>query len=305
MNKNPGNSQSLAASITKSASKQTYYTIRLFVNSQRIPDAYRAYAYFRWVDDVLDAGSGSNANQTAFVNRQQSLLNACYRGETPQDLCSEEHMLVDLVRNDKEINSGLKSYLDNMMEVMVFDAGRRGRIISQSELTRYTSTLAKSVTEALFYFIGGDPEIRSETRYLAVTGAHIIHMLRDTHEDINAGYYNTPQEFLQKHEISPQDMDNQATHDWVCSQIQLARGYFKNGRRYLAQVKSLRCRMAGYAYITRFEWMLRLIERDNYCLRSQYPERKSLRASLWMGWHILASLFISPWIKTKSRHLAT
>ena len=44
-----------ASSITKAASKQTYYTIRFLVDRERVEDAYRAYAYFRWVDDVLDA----------------------------------------------------------------------------------------------------------------------------------------------------------------------------------------------------------------------------------------------------------
>jgi phytoene/squalene synthetase len=47
----------LAPSITKAASKQTYYTIRLLADRARVADAYRAYAYFRWVDDVLDGGT--------------------------------------------------------------------------------------------------------------------------------------------------------------------------------------------------------------------------------------------------------
>ena len=48
-------SHALAVAITKSASKQTYATIRLFADRDRASDAFRAYAYFRWVDDVLDA----------------------------------------------------------------------------------------------------------------------------------------------------------------------------------------------------------------------------------------------------------
>jgi phytoene/squalene synthetase len=44
----------LAASITKAASKQTYYMIRFLVDRERVAEAYRAYAYFRWVDDFLD-----------------------------------------------------------------------------------------------------------------------------------------------------------------------------------------------------------------------------------------------------------
>ena len=49
--------EALAPSITKAASRQTYYTIRFLVDRERVADAYRAYAYFRWVDDTLDADS--------------------------------------------------------------------------------------------------------------------------------------------------------------------------------------------------------------------------------------------------------
>jgi len=48
--------QILAPCITKAASKQAYYTIRFLVDHERVTDAYRAYAYFRWVDDILDGG---------------------------------------------------------------------------------------------------------------------------------------------------------------------------------------------------------------------------------------------------------
>ena len=312
MKKEVPTSQNLAASITKAASKQTYYTIRLFVDRGRIDDAYRAYGYFRWLDDVLDAevplgdDKGSRVEKIAFVNRQKSLLEACYRGESPHDLCEEEQMLVDLARSDTEVNSGLQSYLRNMMAVMVFDAKRRGRVISQAELSAYTHALAVAVTEALYYFIGHDDPLPShEARYLAVTAAHITHILRDAIEDVQAGYFNVPREYLQAHGLSPQDMGGQAYRKWVCDRVKLARTYFKAGREATAQVVNWRCRLAGFAYTARFEWMLHIIERDNYCLRAEYPERKSLWASLWMGWRTLASLFVSPWTKAAPRALAT
>ncbi|HXV98896.1 MAG TPA: hypothetical protein VEC93_10780, partial [Anaerolineae bacterium] len=43
--------QMLAASMTRAASKRTYYIVRFLVDRERVPEAYRAYAYFRWVDD--------------------------------------------------------------------------------------------------------------------------------------------------------------------------------------------------------------------------------------------------------------
>jgi phytoene/squalene synthetase len=289
----------LAPSITKAASKQTYYTIRFLADHDRVADAYRAYGYFRWADDVIDEESSAGMERIAFVHRQQSLLESCYRGEIPNGLCVEEWMLVDLVCNDIEKNSGLQIYLRNMMDVMVFDAHRRGRVISQTELCNYSYMLAKAVTEAIYYFIGHDDIVPChETRYMAVTAAHITHMLRDAMEDVENGYFNIPQEYLEAHKISPQDVTSQAYREWVCKQVRLARSYFKLGRGCTGQIKSLRCRLAVYAYTARFEWMLDTIERDHYCLRSEYPERRSLRAGLWMTWHTLASIFAPPRIKT-------
>ena len=313
MNRKSQSSGDLAAVITKAASKQTYYTIRLFADRERAADAFRAYGYFRWVDDILDAEGGSGlllneadtTEKTNFVNRQQSLLDACYRGELPSDLCAEEWMLVDLVRNDTEKNSGLQTYLRSMMDVMDFDVMRRGRTISQAELSWYSRKLGIAVTEALYYFIGhDDPSPCHETRYLAVTAAHITHMLRDTLEDIQNGYFNIPHEVLQTNGISPWDVNSKIYREWVCQRIQLAHGYFKAGRECTRRIRNWRLRLAGFAYTARFEWMLRAIERDHYCLRSDYPERKRLVAGLWMMRSILTSLFTFPLIKTESHKLA-
>jgi phytoene/squalene synthetase len=296
---------SLAESITKSASRQTYYTIRFFADRDRIADAYRAYGYFRWVDDVLDTGAGSSVDRIAFVLRQKSLLESCYHGEVTQDLCQEEWMLVDLIHSDHEKNSGLQMYLRNMMDVMVFDANRRGRIISQVELSEYSRKLAIAVTEAMYYFIGhDDPSPHCDARYLAVIAAHITHMLRDAVEDIQNGYFNIPCEVLALSGISPQDVSSETYREWVCQRVQLAREYFKAGRECTAQVKNLRCRLAGYAYTARFEWMLETIERDNYCLRSEYPERKSLWTGLWMGSSTFVSMFTSSLIQNGIHRLA-
>src|SRR6186997_1054630 len=97
---------SIASLITKAASKQTYYTIRFLADRDRIDDAYRAYGYFRWVDDTLDAESGSALERMAFLERQKSLLEKCYQGQAPRDANIQEKMLVELVQHDREKNSG-------------------------------------------------------------------------------------------------------------------------------------------------------------------------------------------------------
>jgi phytoene/squalene synthetase len=280
-----------ASSITKAASKQTYYTIRFLADHERIDDAYRAYGYFRWVDDILDADSSSGSERRAFLERQKSLLEGCYQGASLRDATIQEKMLVDLVQRDHEKNSGLQSYLRNMMLVMDFDASRRGRLISQGELNEYTRWLATAVTDNLHYFIGhGEFAPKDEARYLAVSAAHITHMLRDTYDDLLAGYYNIPLEVLEAHHIEPQDINCDAYRAWVKSRVELAREYFKAGKGYFARVQNPRCRLACFAYIARFEWLLDTIEREDYRLRPQYNERKSTGTGLRMGWLTLSSV---------------
>ena len=280
-----------ASLITRAASKQTYYTIRFLVDRDRVDDAYRAYGYFRWVDDSLDADSISEADRNAFLKRQESLLEACYRYEVPRNATIEENILVELIQHDQEKSSGLQLYLRNMMQVMDFDVKRRGRLISQMELNEYTRWLATAVMECIHYFVGHDDySPRDETRYLAVAGAHIIHMLRDTFDDMQLGYYNIPRELLDANHIGPQDVESDVYRAWVKSRLQVAREYFQAGKDYFARVQNPRCRLACYAYIARFEWLLDTIEREDYCLRPQYNERKSISTGLWMSWLTLLSV---------------
>ncbi len=144
----------LAASITKTSSAQTYYTVRFLVDRERVADAYRCYAYFRWVDDQIDLTLNSRSERLAFVERQKTLIDKCYDRQPVGEVIPEEAMLVDLIQGDTEESSGLQMYIRNMMAIMSFDADRRGKIISQHELNSYTRWLAVAVTEAMHHFIG-------------------------------------------------------------------------------------------------------------------------------------------------------
>jgi phytoene/squalene synthetase len=281
----------LAPSITKEGSRQTYYTIRLLVDRERVDDAYRAYGYFRWLDDLLDADSGSEIERRALLDRQKSLLERSYKGETLPDTSVEEKMLVELIHNNREKDSGLEAYLRNMMQVLDFDAGRRGLLISQVELHGYTRWLARAVTEAMHYFIGnGWYAPQGKTRYLLVSAAHIAHMLRDTFEDLQAGYFNIPREVLDANLIGPQDVHSHSYRAWVRGRVRLAREYFEAGKSHLARVQNRRCRLAGLAYTARFEWLLDTIEADGFHLRADYGGSRGPGTGLRLSWLVLSSL---------------
>jgi phytoene/squalene synthetase len=286
------NTGRLGASITRAASLQTYYTVRCLVDRDLVPAAYRAYAYFRWVDDRLDEPGRQRRDRLAFLERQRRLIERCYCGQAVTLAAPEEAMLVELVRMDGRQDSGLRSYICNMMDVMAFDAERRGRLVSAEELSRYQRSLAAAVTEALHYFIGhGSASPHSPTRYLAAEGAHIVHMLRDALEDNALGYFNIPREVLKANGILPEDVDRDAYRAWVYGRVQQARECFRAGRCYLSQVESLRCRIAGYAYMARFETVLDSIERDGFLLRRNYHEAGNALSSALMGWSVLWSAF--------------
>jgi hypothetical protein len=290
---------SLAAAITKVASKQTYFTIRFLVDRPLVDDAYRAYAYFRWIDDVIDDVMPTERNSAdaerlvrlRFLERQKALLEACLSREEPGDLDPHEAMLVELVRHADRSDPRLVAYLRHMMLVMEFDVGRRGRLVTRQELDDYTRWLAIAVAEAMHYFIGNDAAApHDETRYMAVSGAHIVHMLRDTYSDLRAGYFNVPREVLEASSIGPADVRSDAYRAWVSERVLLARAHFDAGLSYFAQVQSRRHRLAGIAYMARFEWLIETLERNGFTLQADYAEQRSLATGLRMGGYALSSL---------------
>jgi phytoene/squalene synthetase len=190
-------------------------------------------------------------------------------------------MVAELISHDQRKEGGLESFIRNFLAILEFDARRKGRLISQRELTWYSSNLAKSVTDGIQYFVGhGHPYPATEGRYLAANAAHITHMLRDMIPDIAEGYVNIPHEYLEAHGIDPEDPDSPAFRAWTQSRVQKARRYFSEGKRYLDGLAVLRCKIAGYWYCARFEGLLDRIEHDGYALRTAYNERRKLSAWL-------------------------
>ena len=110
----------LAKSITWTGSKQTYYTAKLLVDKDLVDDFFRAYAYFRWIDDVIDITSPSDEERISFIERQKDLINGLYGNNQFSDLVQEEEILADLINNDRGENSGLKSFICNIDIVFNF-----------------------------------------------------------------------------------------------------------------------------------------------------------------------------------------
>jgi phytoene/squalene synthetase len=274
----------LARSITWASSKQSYLTARLLADRDLADDCLRAYAYFRWADDKIDICLADKGECAAFIAREKALIDALYRGLRPQDLSPEEAMLADLIAQDRSPDSGLHSFVYNFMSVIEFDASRKGACASQSELAAYTTRLATAVMDGLQYFIGtGHAYPRTHDRVMAVTGAHITHMLRDMLEDLTAEIINIPAEYLVEYGMGMEDINSERFCQWVRERVELARYCFQEGKTYIDSLEVLRCKLAGILYCARFECVLKAIERDRYRLRAEYPERHALKIWLEMA----------------------
>lgn len=276
---------SLAREITWAGSKQTYFTIRLLVDKDLVDDCYRAYAYFRWADDVIDDFIGSCENRHTFINRQKMLIEQLYRNEEPLVVQPEEQIVADLIRHDKRENQGLFSFIHNFLAILEFDTYRRGRLISPEELTWYSERLAEAVTDGIQYFIGNSHAYpTTDHRYRAVFAAHVTHMLRDLVSDVGEGYVNIPGEYLESQNIDPFAIEDLKFRAWVRERVALARLYLHQGKQYLEELEVLRCKIAGLWYCARYERVLQSIERDDHILRKSYGRNPStLLRFAWIG----------------------
>ncbi len=263
----------LSRSITRASSRQTYDLIRMVVDKNLVDDCYRAYGYLRWADDIVDFSSISRDERISFIRRQRKLIDLLYKEERPENLTPEEELVADLISHKTRENTGLRSFISNFLAILEFDAHRKGRPISQDELTWYSNCLGRSVTDGIQYFVGnGYHYPLADERYLAATAAHITHMLRDMVSDIAVGFINIPFEYLETHGIRPDDVNSPSFRAWVRDRVEQAREYFRDGKRYLAGLDVLRCKIVGYWYCARFEGVLDVIERDDYTLRAVYNE---------------------------------
>ena len=280
----------LARSITWAASRQAYLTARLFVDRTKVNDFYLAYAYFRWLDDVVDDPAVDEEERLVFVQRQVDMVARLFDGEEPASPTEYEEMIVQLIRSGRGTSKRLKPFVDDMMATIEFDARRRGKLIDQKELDEYCVRLAASIVDGLQYFIGSNYDYpENENRLTAATAAQIAHLLQDTFQDLQDGIINIPKEYLEANGIRPDDVAHQDYKEWVKTRVELAREYFAKGRGYFNESKVLRLRMAGLWYCTRFESVLRAIENDAFVIRSEYSEQRSLSVWLKLLWTACAA----------------
>ncbi len=268
-------SNCLAREITRKSSLQTYLTIKLLVDRGMAESAYRAYAYFRWLDDEIDTNLKTSQERAKLIKRQKEIITSLYEGGNIHDLTPEEEMLRELIDTDTRPKSKLKSYITKFFSIIEFDAQRYNKTVGEKDLCWYSKTIGEAVTDCIQYFIGStDGYTDSPNKYKAAIAAHIVHLLRDLKKDIQSGFINIPREYLEKKGIDILDINDQKIGEWVKGSVTKARSYFAEGKSYIRSLSAFRCKLAAMLYCLRFEPLLSIIEKDNYTLRQNYRSKK-------------------------------
>jgi phytoene/squalene synthetase len=267
-----------AKTIVRESNKLTYLIIHLLVDKNLRSDCFKAYAYFRWFDDMIDDTTDSTDEIMMLISRQKTIIYGAYDQKTQSAESIEEEILIDLINNDNKQESFLKSYILNFFSIIEFDAARKGEYINEQKLKWYSETVGKAVTDCIFYFIGNHIDYpERENRYLAAEAAHITHMLRDYREDIKTGYFNIPNEYLIEKKITIDDINCDEFRHWVKNRTIMARENFSEGKKYIYSLKIFRTKIAALWFCLRFEKVIDVLEKNSFDLCSDnFGHRKSI-----------------------------
>jgi phytoene/squalene synthetase len=253
----------LARNITYKNSRETYFIIKLLVDKPLINDAYKAYAYFRWMDDMADDVITDSTERLKFVARQKKLINNAYNGIFIKTKFPEEELILNLIKYNSQKKSLLHSYVVNFYSIIAFDAKRHGKLVTDKQLEWYSNRIGVAVTDCISFFIGNSTSpTPGMAQYKAATAAHIVHMLRDLKEDIPHGFINISKEFLVKNNLNKIDLNKINLDRWLNEKCKVARIYFKEGRKYIKNIPVFRRKLAAWLYCLRFEPFLKKLERS-------------------------------------------
>jgi phytoene/squalene synthetase len=269
----------LAEKITRQNSWQTYLTIKWLVDPPLKEAAFRTYAYFRWLDDEIDLECDTKEKRSDLIKRQRKIVETDQLKENDLiKLKPEEKLLAEILVGNRRKDAKFISYVQNFIAIIEFDAKRRNKLVSATELAWYSHTLSKAVTDGIAYFIDcNSTQTDSADRYRAGIGTHLAHMLRDYCQDIENGYINIPKEYLDTHKLMPSDIDNPLFRLWVKDMVRRARMDLARGRKYIAtNVPGFRSKIAAYWYCCHYDGILDQIERDEFRLRVSYPNINKL-----------------------------
>jgi phytoene/squalene synthetase len=265
-----------ARRVTKETTSFGYWVGRAFFRPELNLILFTAYAYFRWLDDIIDQENISREAASRLVARQRSLTRAWYAGSDPFPSNQFEALLQGAIEYDRMSEYRLHHMIHCFLSALAWDAERRHTIVTQQDLDRYSLHLGRAYAEGLLFGLGLNPVCSDYRgpRDLCGTAAHLTHLLRDLFIDLELGYVNISSRDMERFCIDIADPELRGTKQWVMFTIERAHTLFLQGRRHRDGLPTMRARLVFDIACLRYLWTLKRIK--NMWLRAEIlPRPKS------------------------------
>lgn len=231
--------------ITREMTPFGYWLGQAFFRPARRSILYMAYAYFRWLDDLVDQVEISRNLAIEIVERQRMLVQAWYSGKDPAPLDRSEALLRAVIEHDRRTGYRLHHMIGSFLAALAWDAERRHTVVSQHDLDRYSLWLGCAYAEGLLFGLGLDPADAAYQGAIDACGvaAHLAHLVRDLRIDLALGYINISTEDIERFSIDLADPRLRGVGRWVPTTVERAQILFQQGRMQRRAMPSLRARL--------------------------------------------------------------
>lgn len=245
---------------------EAYIATQLFIRGKRGRLANLLYSYLRYVDDFVDTINIEKTEQKEFLLEQSKKIKSFYNKNKPEIKNNLEKAISDVINYDIKNGYGLKTVIKEMFEVFDFDIKRKNSIPDFEGLNEYSKKIGDAYTRALLFFLA--PNLTYKEKYsIAAYASHQVHLLRDFLIDKNNGYFNISKEEMNKYHIKDTLQQDEVFSLWVKDKIRNIKCLFAKGKKTFAEIPILKVRLTGHLYCSRYERVIRSIERNGHKLR--------------------------------------
>jgi len=245
---------------------EAYLATQLFIRGKRVRLANLLYTYLRWVDDFIDNIDIDKSEQKNFLLEQSEIINSFYNKNKTETKNYLEETISEVINYDIENGRGLKTVIKKMFEVFDFDIKRKNTFPDFEGLDEYSKKIGDAYTRALLFFLA--PSLPYKEKYsISAYASHQVHLLRDFLIDKENGYFNISREEINKYNIKKDLSQDEAFSHWLKEKIRNIKSLFIEGKKTFSEIPILKVKLTGYLYCSRYERVIRRIEKNGYKLR--------------------------------------
>ena len=245
---------------------EAYLATQLFIRGQKGRLANFLYSYLRWVDDFIDNINIDKKEQKNLLLAQIKIINSLYDKNKPEINNHFEKTISEVIDFDIKNGCVLKTVIKEMFEVFDFDIKRKKSIPDFEGFNEYSKKIGAAYTRALLFFLAPSLPYREEYSVSAYA-SHQVHLLRDFIIDKESGYFNISKEEIDKYHIKDTLQQDEAFSLWLKDKIWNIKNLFTEGKKAFAEIPILKVRLTGHLYCSRYERVIRSIERNGYKLK--------------------------------------